>query len=225
MRAAAAGTIQDVSIDTQGRFTVHVEHVVGQHFYRTIYSNLATIGSDIEPDEVVISGQTIGTAATFIHFQLDDLEFHREIANPKAVSPEPFLTAAARPVFDALWTRATFAPELIEPYPTNPREVVPVSRTWTLAGGDGAPAIRFTRSAGRPGYEYALLAESGTVVETGSVVLNVTARPYPAIDLVSNTSPRLGVYEIVSNELRLSLAPAGSARPVDVSGATIYRTK
>ena len=56
-------------------------------------------------------------------------------------------------------------------------------------------------------------------------MLDVTARPYPAIDLVSTTSPKLGVYDIVSNELRLSLAPAGSARPSDVSGAVIYRTQ
>lgn len=225
VRAAAAGTIQDVTADSLGRFTIQIEHVVGQHFYRTIYSNLATVTPAVAPDAVVVLGQPIGLAATFIHFQLDDLEFHREIVNPKAVSPEPFLTPAALPVFNALWTRAAFAPELIEPFPTNPREVVPQSRTWTRAGGDGAPGIRFTRSSTRAGdYTYELLAESGTVVETGRVVLDVSARPYPAIDLVSTTSPRLGVYDIVSNELRLSLGSAGTSRPSDLSAATIYRT-
>jgi hypothetical protein len=28
-------------------------------------------------------------------------------------------------------------------------------------------------------YEYALLAESGTAIETGAVAINVSARPYP----------------------------------------------
>lgn len=231
VRAAATGTIQAVSTDALGRVTVQIEHLVGQHFYRTIYSNLSAIAADVVVDEVVLTGQTLGTvgtlgtSGTFIHFQLDDLEFHREIANPKAVSPEPFLTPAARPVFEALWTRAAFAPELIEPYPTNPRETVPVSRTWTLAGGDGAPAIRFARAtAPATGYQYQLLADSGTAVETGRVVLDVSARPYPAIDLISPTATRIGIYDIVSNELRLALTDAGSPRPTSVSGAAIYRT-
>lgn len=225
VRAAAAGTVQAVSTDALGRFTVQIEHLVGEHFYRTIYTNLATIINDIEPDEVVLAGQTLGTAATFIHFQVDDLEFHREIANPKAVSPEPFLTPAAKSVFETLWARATYAQELIEPFATNPREARPVSRTWTRAGGDGPAGIRFTRvSLPGGGYEYALLAESGVVTETGTVELNVSARPYPTINLASPTAIRSGIFEIVSNELRLALDFAGSSRPDDIAAGAIYRT-
>ena len=70
----------------------------------------------------------------------------------------------------------------------------------------------------------ALLAESGTAVETGVVVLNPSARPYATIDLVSPTSRRVGVYDISSNEMRLALAAAGAARPTDLAGASTYRT-
>ena len=107
--------------------------------------------------------------------------------------------------------------ELIEPFATNPRDFrFPASRTWTRAGGDGPAGIRFTRrTATGHDIEYELLAESGTVIETGAVAINVPARPYPLIALTAPTSVRLGLYDIVSNEMRLSLASAGLAgRPI-----------
>lgn len=225
VRAAAAGTVESVVTDPGGRFTVQIEHVVGTHFYRTTYTNLLAVAADIRASEAVRAGQAIGSPAGTTHFQLDDFEYYREILNPNAVSPEPFLTPAAKSLFDALWSRAVFAPELVEPFATNPRTLsFPASRTWTRAGGDGPTGIRFMRQSARQAdYTYALLAESGTVVESGAVVLNVTARPYPTIDLVAPTSRRLGLYDIVSNEMRLSLANAGSARP-DLSAASTYRT-
>ena len=69
-----------------------------------------------------------------------------------------------------------------------------------------------------------MLAESGTAVETGTVTLALTARPFPTIDLVAATGRRLGTYDIVSNQMRLSLANAGSSRPVDLGAASYYRT-
>lgn len=235
VRAAASGTIQEVLTDTFGRFSVQIEHVVGEHFYRTIYSNLATIPSDVAPDEVVRAGQTIGTPGTiigtpgtaFIHFQLDDLEFHNErVVNPKAVSPEPFLTPAAKSIFDSMWGRAEFLHELVEPFATNPREIAfPASRTWTRAGGDGPAGIRFTRFSEKDiAYNYVLLAESGTVIESGTVAIDSTSRPNPVIALTSPTGVRLGVYDVVSNEMRLALSNQGAPRPADLSGATVYRT-
>ena len=241
VRAAAAGTVQSVLLDpsTPGRVTVQLEHVVGTHFYRTIYTNLATLASNIIVNEAVGAGQAIGTAGTIsqtvgtspityamTHFQLDDFEYYREISNPNAVSPEPFLIANAKTVFDGMWSRAMFVHEFVEPFPTNPRALsFSASRTWTRAGGDGPAGIRFTRRDARSGsYEYALLAESGTVIESGTVVLSTTTRPYPTIDLVSPLSTRRGVYDIVSNELRLSLGNTGSPRPVDLGAASVYRT-
>ena len=241
VRAAAAGTVDGVLPDplAPGRFTVQIEHLVGAHFYRTIYTNLANVNTDIAPKEAVRTGQPLGTAGTIstsgtagtliyamTHFQLDDLEFHREGPDPKAVSPESFLTASARSLFDALWARAAFAEELVEPFATNPRTLTfPASRTWIRAGGDGPAGIRFTRNNARVAeYEYALLAESGTVIETGAVAINVTARPYPLIALTAATSVRLGLYDIVSNEMRLLLANPGLPRASDLNGASVYRT-
>jgi len=229
VRAAAAGTIQSAFADAAagGRVTVAIEHLVGDHHYRTIYANLVSLAADVAVAETVRAGQPLGIAGTGgIHFQLDDFEFYREMGNPNAVSPEPFLTAAAKSLFDSLFTRATFAEELVEPFATNPRQVAfPLSRTWTRAGGDGPAGVRFTRRSSRSAdYEYALLAESGTAIETGTVVLNTTARPVTTIDFVSPVSRRLGVYDIVSNEMRLSLANPGASRPADLSSASVYRT-
>ena len=238
VRAAAAGSVQTVMADafTPGRFTVQLEHLVGSHHYRTVYTNLASVNPDVVPGEGVGVGQPLGTAGTIgtpgtlpyamIHFQLDDFEYYREIPNPNAVSPEPFLTASAKSLFDALWSRAAYGHELVEPFVTNPRELsFPASRTWMRAGGDGPAGIRFTRSRAQAAeYEYALLAESGTVIETGAVAINLTARPYPLIALTAPTSVRLGLYDIVSNELRLSLANPGSPRAADLSAASVYRT-
>ena len=239
VRAAAAGTVQSVLPEAAfaGRFTVHLEHVVGTHHYRTVYTNLATVNAGIAEAETVQAGQALGTVGTIVagpfgnplrplpyamsHFQLDDFEYYREIANPNAVSPEPFLTADARSLFERMWPNAHVSYELVEPYATNPRDLTfPASRTWTRAGGDGPAGIRFIRRSERDAeFGYELLAESGTVVETGTVQLTLSL-----IDLVSPTARRLGAYSIVSNEMRLSLASPGSERPGDLSGATVYRT-
>src|SRR5436190_6647144 len=109
VRAAAAGTIESVIPDTLnvGHFTVAIEHSVGTHFYRTSYTNLASVNPDIIEKESVIAGQPLGPAGTLTffrteaprrpvsyamtHFQLDDFEYYRDVNHPNAVSPEPFL--------------------------------------------------------------------------------------------------------------------------------------
>ena len=240
VRAAAAGTVQNVLPDPSfpGRFVVHLEHIVGTHHYRTVYTNLAAVNANIVEAETVVAGQGLGIAGTITsgtpgtpgtgtlpyamsHFQLDDFEYYREISNPNAVSPEPFLTPDAKSVFDRLWPNAHVSYELVEPYATNPRALAfPASRTWTRAGGDGPAGIRFIRRSERDtAIEYQLLAESGTVIETGNVQLTMSL-----IDLVSATARRLGVYTIVSNEMRLTLAAPGAERPNNLSSESIYRT-
>src|SRR6185295_11565930 len=99
VRAAAAGTIEDVLPDplNPGRFAVQIEHIIGTHHYRTTYTNLASVNSDIVAQETVIVGQPIGAAGiqatasnrgtpgtlyAMTHFQLDDFEYYREIPNP-----------------------------------------------------------------------------------------------------------------------------------------------
>ena len=236
VRAAAAGVVISVEPDliSLGRTAVVLEHVVGTHFYRTHYTNLATVAAEVVVDATVVVGQTIGTAGAITavignasityamtHFQLDDLEFHREVANPKAVTPESFLSPAAKSLFDRIWSTAIYFHELVEPFASNPRETPITVRTWTRAGGDGPAGIRFTRRG--TAYTYELLAESGTVTEVGDVALRLSARP-ATIDLISPTATRLGVYDIVSNEMRMAVATAGLPRPPDLSGASIYRT-
>jgi hypothetical protein len=240
VRAAAAGTVDTVALDpVTGRTTVQLQHVVGTHFYRTVYTNLSSVSAEVIDDAPMRAGQAIGIAGTLSatvgttpitfamsHFQLDDLEFHREGPDPKAVSPEPFLGADGRAVFDRMWPTAVFAHELVEPYATNPRDPAPVSRTWTKAGGDGPAGIRFRRRAGSSvEYDYEILAESGTTIEIGTVTLSLTSRPFPAIDLVSPIGRRLGIYDIVSNEMRLLLAEPGEARPTSIAPASVYRTQ
>jgi Peptidase family M23 len=239
VRAAAAGTIASVVPQATGRSVVTLEHVVGAHHYRTIYTNLITVSSDIVPEETVVAGQPLGvagpvaaiagvtSASALTHFQLDDLEFHREGPEPKAVSPEAFLTGPARQLFARLWAGAVYAHELVEPFATNPRDLqFPVTRTWTRAGGEGPAGIRFRRATAiSADYTYELLAESGTTIERGSVVLNLSTRPYPSIDLVSPIGRRLGIYDIVSAEMRLTLASQGDARPATLDPTHVYRTR
>jgi hypothetical protein len=242
VRAAAAGTVQSVLADafTPGRTTVQIEHVVGTHYYRTVYTNIATLAAGIAANESVRAGQAIGTAGTITatvgtqslsyamtHFQLDDFEYYREIPNPNAVSPESFLSSEARTLFDALWTRAVFSHELVEPFISNPRTLAfPASRTWMKVAGDGPAGIRFTRRNARASmeYDYALLSDSGSAVEAGTLTLAHTTRPWASFDLVSPLSRRLALYDIQSNEMRLALAPPGSPRPADLTSASIYRT-
>lgn len=236
VRAAAGGTVLSVEPDsnTPGRFIVVLEHVVGTHFYRTQYGNLVDVRSDVVVDELVLTRQVIGTAGAITaaigdttityamtHFQLDDLEFHREVANPKAVSPEPFLHPEAKVLFDRIWASAAYFQELVEPFATNARDTTVTTRTWMRAGGDGPAGIRFTRSGST--YSYELLTEGGTVIEVGTVSLAQTSRP-STMDLVSPTASRLGTYDMLSNELRLTLANPGASRPATVTPTNVYRT-
>ncbi len=88
VRAAADGTVEAVVNDERnpGRTRVHVSHQVGQHFYRTVYTNLLTVAPDIAEGQVVRRGQPLGVAGgrtatiggatvtyAMTHFQLDDL--------------------------------------------------------------------------------------------------------------------------------------------------------
>lgn len=241
VRAAAAGTVQSVFPDPSvaGRTTVQIEHVVGSHHYRTVYTNLATVNPDIVAAAAIRAGQALGVAGTvsqtvgttpltyaMTHFQLDDFEYYREVPNPNAVSPEPFLTADAKALFARAWTTAVFSTELIETFATNPRDLrFPASRTWMRVSGDGPAGVRFSRASARnPSYEYAVLTESGVAIETGTVTLGLTARPFPTIDLVSATGRRLGIYDVVSDQMRMSLANSGGNRPTDLGNASLYRT-
>jgi len=240
-RATADGVVQAIEPDLifPGRTRVTIEHALGAHIYRTVYANLSSIREDIILEGPVVRGQPIGvagtvsttiagTAATYAmsHFQVDDFETHREGLDPKAVSPEPFLNAEARALFDRLWLRSVFLQELTEPFISTTRDKrFPLTRTWRLESGDGPAGLSFTRPiVVRADHEYLVLTQSGTAIESGAVTLRVLARPFPTIDLVTPTGPRLGIYDIVGDQMRLSLGSPGAPRPIDLGAASVYRT-
>ena len=157
VRAAADGVVQAIEPDiiVLGRSRVTVEHALGAHIYRTVYANLSSIREEIVLDGAVTRGQPIGVAGTvtstigatpvtyaMTHFQVDDFETHREGLDPKAVSPEPFLSADGRAIFDRIWPRSVFAQELTEPF------MLDVARSALSDHAD--VAARKRRRPGRP---------------------------------------------------------------------------
>ena len=239
VRAAADGVVQAIEPDTiaPGRSRVAIEHALGAHIYRTVYANLSSVREEIVLDAKVVRGQPIGVAGTLTttigdttltyamsHFQVDDFETHREGLDPKAVTPEPFLNADGRAIFDRIWPRSAFAEELTEPFISMSRDQrIPLTRTWRLESGDGPAGLSFTRTT-NAGHQYLLLTQSGTAIESGAVILRVLARPFATIDLVTPTGPRLGIYDIVGDQMRLSLGSPGAPRPTDLGAASVYRT-
>ena len=243
VRAAADGTVLSVTADpvAAGRTTVQIEHASGEHFYRTVYTNLSSLTDDVVAGGPIARGQVLGVAGSvtltigatpitysMIHFQIDDFDFYAGvISNPNAVSPEPVLNPDGRAVFDRIWPLAVFAAELTEPFVTNPRAArFPLTRAWRLESGDGPAGISFTRrdARGAGDYEFAILAESGTALEAGAATLRYTSRPLQTIDLIAPTSVRLGVYDIVDDRMRLAIGAPGAPRPVDLRSAAVYRT-
>ena len=241
VRAAADGVVQAIEPDiiVLGRSRVTVEHALGAHIYRTVYANLSSIREEIVLDGAVTRGQPIGVAGTvtstigatpvtyaMTHFQVDDFETHREGLDPKAVSPEPFLSADGRAIFDRIWPRSVFAQELTEPFISMSRDQrFPITRTWRLESGDGPAGLSFTRTSDVGAeHQYLVLTQSGTAIESGAVTLRVIARPFPTIDLVTPTGPRLGLYDIVGDQMRLALGSPGAPRPIDLGAASVYRT-
>lgn len=241
VRAAAAGVVQSIEPDiiVLGRSRVTIEHTLGAHLYRTVYANLSSVREEIVLQAAVARGQPIGVAGTVTatmggtpvtyamsHFQVDDFETHREGLDPKAVSPEPFLSTEGRAVFDRIWPRSAFAQELTEPFSSMSRDQrFPITRTWRLESGDGPAGLSFTRTSEvGADHQYLVLTQSGTAIESGAVTLRVLARPFPTIDLVTPTGSRLGLYDIVGDQMRLALGSPGAPRPPDLGAASVYRT-
>jgi murein DD-endopeptidase MepM/ murein hydrolase activator NlpD len=240
VRAAAAGRVISVAPDalTPGRMAVKIETVIANHFYVLVYGNLVSVLDDIVDEAEVRRGQVLGVAGTvttslggstvtssMVHFQVDDYEYYRQMPEPNAVGLEIFLTVDGRQAFDRLWSSAVYPQELTEPFAANPRSTrFPLVRTWHRESGTGPMGITFTRRTIRDlEYEYSILAESGTAIETGRAVLSLT-RPFASLELISATGFRSGVYDIIDDRMRLALASSGAARPVNLTDASVYRT-
>ena len=243
VRAAADGTIQNAVPDsnTPGRFTIRINHSVGGRNYATDYTNVASLAPGISAGAAVTRGQTVGAAGVqtqFIgssqvtwamtHFQVNDFTRNEGLTNPNAVSPESFLSASGRGVFDAMWRTASYQTEWCEPLATGSRAAsFPMARTWTLHSGSLAAQIdvRCVSDATRD-YDYWWRAADQSVTETGTFQVSPTARPLATIDVrLASGALRLGVYDIVGDTMQLSVGAVGAPRPSSLSGASTYTTR
>ena len=241
--AAADGTIQNINADSNsaGRYTIRIDHAAGAGRYATDYTNVSALGPNITAGVAVSRGQPIGTAGTqtqFIgtsqvtwamtHFQVNDFSRNEGLTNPNAVSPEAFLSAAGRGVFNRIWRAAAYRTEWCEPFATNSRLAgFPLSRTWSLSSGS-LPARIDVRCAsdGAADYEYTFRAADGSEIEAGTIQVNASAKPWPTIETRPASGPgRLGVYDIVSGMMELNLGAPGGARPSSPEGASVYTTR
>ena len=160
------GTVLSVEPDpiTLGRTSVQLEHVVGTHHYRTHLH---------EPRErrQRHRGRRAGAGGSddwhrrhhhshdrrHAGHVRDDAFSARRLSssiarspNPKAVSPEPFLSAGRQDVVRSHLDHGGVLPRAgraVRDQPARPR--FPASRTWTRAGGDGPAGIRFTGARAR----------------------------------------------------------------------------
>ena len=243
VRAAADGTVQQVvsETNTAGRYSIRIDHAVGQLRYATDYTNVSVVAPGVAPGATIARGAPLGMAGTqtqFIgssqvtwamtHFQVNDFSRNEGLSNPNAVSPETFFSATGRAVFEAIWRTSAYQTEWCEPFATNSRLAgFPMARTWTLQSGS-LPAridVRCVSGDSRD-YEYTFHAADGSQSEAGLLQLDPSATPLSRIDVQSAAGgARLGVYDIVDAALRLNLGASGAPRPSSLDGAAVYSTR
>ena len=205
--------------------------------YLMDYTNLMNVPASVQPGTRVTRGQVVGVAgpmgfgagpftAAMIHFGVSDPNTNDANIAPHSVSPDKFMSAEARAQLDVIWQRAAYVSEWCEPFLDNNRAALfPKSRTWTISSGQTAARI----VAGCPtefgATEYSFIGVDGTAIETGAMNVGWAARP-TTVDFVSSTgSRRLGLYDIVSDTLRLALGAPGASRPASFNGASVYTTQ
>lgn len=240
--AAAAGVVQSVMPSGNGTgFGIQITHdVAGTKGYRTIYG-VGTLATGITAGAPVAAGQALGVADVFTrtigrttvtfamtHFQLDDFSSNGGQTNTNAVSPDRFLSAASRQSLDSLWREASYTQELVEPFLSNPRDVVfPLTRVWTRETGNLTASFEVSSgSAQATSYTYALRDSAGTVVETGTLQIDALAKPFPMIDLLPSAGgpARRGLFRITGGAMQLEYGTPGAERPADLAAAATYRT-
>lgn len=237
---AADGTVSSTFLDGD-TYNIRIQHSVGGASYATDYTNIASLGPGIAIGARVTRGQVLGAAAvrsqtigttpvTFAmtHFQVNDFTRSEGLTNPNAVSPEPYLSASARTLFETLWRSATYTSEWCEPFFTNSRlATFPVSRSWTLQSGGLAPIIEIRcLSATTNQMTYALLNADRSTIDTGTFSVDANKRPLATVDMTpASGSPRLGVWNILSDTLQVNLGTPGATRPSSLSGASTYTTR
>ena len=203
-------------------------------------TNLMNVPASIQPGTRVARGQALGVAgpmglgpsapyvAGMIHFGVSDPNTNEPNIAPHAVSPDKFMTPEARAQLATIWQNAAYVSEWCEPFLDNDRAALfPKSRTWsagTLTAGS-TPARIVAGCTENGATQYSFVDGSGTTIETGSMSVGWSARP-TTVDFTSSTgSRRLGLYDIVSETMRLSLGAPGAGRPSSLAGASTYSTQ
>jgi len=200
-------------------------------------TNLMNVPAAIQTGTRVARGQVLGTAgpigfgsnamstSAMIHFGVSDPNTNEPNIAPHSVSPDKFMTPEARAQLAAIWANAAYVSEWCEPFLDNNRaELFPKSRAWTLASGTTAAKIVAGCPTVNGATEYSFVDASGVTMETGSMTVGWANRP-TTVDFTSSTGlRRLGLYDIVSETMRLSLGPAGGGRPTSLGTASVYAT-
>ncbi len=232
--AAADGEIETIAADPDfsSRRSVSILHTFGASVFRTVYRNLATVASNLQPGATVNSGQALGVVDTsgatpaFLHLQL-------ELTGPAVrdrsgcdskVNPAAYFSPSANADFALLWKSASYQQQLAEPFSSNlPAVTFPLARSWHRLG-DGTPArIDFVRSSGTGQYAYTFYDSAGKVTETGTVARFAPGYPTGEIDLTPDGQGtiRLGLLSVDDRTLRMAW---GASRPADLAGAHIFQT-
>lgn len=202
-------------------------------------TNLMNVPASLQKGLRVSRGQVIGTAGpigfgsnpssftpSMIHFGVSDPNTNEPNIAPHSVSPDKFMSAEARAQLAAIWQNAAYVSEWCEPFLDNDRQALfPKSRTWTLTSGS-TPA-RVVAGCTSDGFatQYSFVDGNGATLETGSMTVGWSARP-TTVDFTSSTGTRrLGLYDIVSETMRLSLGAPGAGRPASLAGASTYSTQ
>jgi uncharacterized protein (TIGR03437 family) len=211
--AAADGVVQSVATTSDGAKTVQIQHSTR---FRTDYVGLGEVDAAIVAGAPVKAGQRLGLPAVTtlmvgtvtktwaaIHFQLDDFTVNHGLSNGFAVSPEAHLDADGRAVFEELWSRAAYFPEICEPFASNPRTVrFPFTRTWTRQTGG---RVDFTCAGpASAAYGYAWHDAAGALVERGSMQPQSAGPEGTTFDLLPDSGPprRRGLLRIVGDTMQ-----------------------
>jgi hypothetical protein len=202
-------------------------------------TNLMNVPPSVQPNARVTRGQILGTAgpigfgpnvgaatSAMIHFGVSDPNTNEPNIAPHSVSPDKFMSAEARSQLAVIWQNAAYVSEWCEPFLDNDRAALfPKRRTWSL--GSGSTPARIV--AGCPtefgATEYSFTDASGATTDTGAMAVGWSNRP-TTVDFTSSTGVRrLGLFDIVSDTMRLALGAPGAGRPASFTGASVYSTQ
>lgn len=245
VRAAHGGTLRyTTDIRDSTLKTVTIEFREGGVNYQTFYTNIASLEPGIDNGATIATGQVFGTPATvnavmsnrmvsfaMTHFQLNDSRVAYGLTNAGALSPEPFLSPAARTVLASVWQKTQYDQMVCEPYLSSSRGMIPspvVTRRWHLQNGNSANAIEFScdyASKTNTYIGYRFLDTQGNTSETGTAIVSPVTGGTSSIDFtVAGGGSRKGLLDAKDGTMRIAYSAPGANRPTDLGGGATYAT-